>query len=237
MTAWRGTTGYRTLLVRSFVASPWLDGSGRASSVKGAFYTVTSALTRHAAVDAPSTSPAARAKWIRAHFLGVTAPHPLASIPPLQKGVLLSAQLRTLADPSCNACHSNFFPIGYALENFDPLGRWREEAGQEPIDASGTLADGTEFTGPAELRRVLLERRDAFLTTVTERLLAYAIEGKPGISSQVSAERMPAVRAVLRQAAPNEYTWSSLLAAIAASAPFQAETSTPFRAKKGLGIP
>jgi Protein of unknown function (DUF1592)/Protein of unknown function (DUF1588)/Protein of unknown function (DUF1585)/Cytochrome C oxidase, cbb3-type, subunit III len=198
-----------------------LPGSERAGLLgQGSFLIATSVLTRHAAVDAPSTSPATRAKWIRTHFLGVPVPHPIPGIPPLQKGVLLSAQLRTLPDPSCTACHSNFFPLGYALENFDPLGRWRTEAENEPIDVSGTLADGTEFTGPAELRAVLLERSDAFLTTITERLLAYAVAGKPGIAEPVSAERMPAVRAVLREAERKRYTWSSLFVGIADSSTF-----------------
>jgi Protein of unknown function (DUF1592)/Protein of unknown function (DUF1588)/Protein of unknown function (DUF1585) len=196
-----------------------LPGTERAGLLgQGSFLIATSVLTRHAAVDAPSTSPATRAKWIRTHFLGVPVPHPIPGIPPLQKGVLLSAQLRTLPDPSCTACHSNFFPLGYALENFDPLGRWRTEAENESIDASGTLADGTEFTGPAELRAVLLERSDAFLTTITERLLAYAVAGKPGISEPFSAERMPTVRAILRESERKRYTWSSLVAGIAASA-------------------
>jgi hypothetical protein len=181
---------------------------------EGSFLTFTSVLTKHAAVDAPSTSPAARAKWIRSHFLGVASPHPIPGIPPLQKGILLSAQLRTLPDPSCNACHSNFFPLGYALENFDPLGRWRTEAENESIDASGTLADGTELTGPAELRNVLLERRDAFLATITERLLAFALGGQAGIFASTPAERMPAVRAILRDAEKKHYTWSSLLTGI-----------------------
>jgi hypothetical protein len=201
-----------------------LQGTERAGLLgQGSFLTTTSVLTRHAAVDAPSTSPAARAKWIRRHFLGVSAPHPIPGIPPLQKGILLSAQLRTLPDPSCNACHSNFFPMGYALENFDPLGRWRTEAEDQEIDASGTLADGTEFTGPAELRGVLLERQDAFLTTITERLLAYAVAGKPAISEGSPAERMPAVRAILLAAEPKQHTWSSLIAGIAGSAVFQAK--------------
>jgi hypothetical protein len=198
-----------------------LPGSERAGLLgQGSFLTVTSALVRHAAVDAPSTSPATRAKWIRMHFLGVPSPHPIPGIPPLQKGILLSAQLRTLPDPSCNACHSNFFPMGYALENFDPLGRWRTEAESETIDASGTLADGTEFTGPAGLRRVLLERRDAFLTTITESLLAYAVAGKPWIDQPVSPERMPAVRAILREAESKHYNWSALFSG---SAFFQAK--------------
>jgi hypothetical protein len=195
-----------------------LQGTARAGVLgQGSFLTTTSVLTRHAAVDAPSTSPAARAKWIRMHFLGVTAPHPIPGIPPLQKGVLLSAQLRTLPDPSCNACHSNFFPLGYALENFDPLGRWRDEADHAPIDVSGILADGTEFEGPAGLRGVLLQRQDAFLTTITERLLAY---GNPQGSF---VERMPAVRAILRDAERKHYTWSSLFVGIAESSLFQAK--------------
>jgi hypothetical protein len=205
-----------------------LEGTERAGLLgQGSFLVATSVLTRHEAVDGPSTSPAARAKWIRIHFLGVPMRNPLPGLPPLLKGVLLSAQLRTLPDPTCDACHSNFFPVGYALENFDPLGRWRTEAQIEPIDASGTLADGTEFAGPAELRRVLLERRDAFFTTVTERLFAYALAGQPGIvpvtPQATPAERMPTVRAVLRDAERNNYTWSSLLAGIAGSAPFQAK--------------
>jgi hypothetical protein len=201
-----------------------LQGTERAGLLgQGSFLTATSVLTRHAAVDAPSTSPAARAKWIRMHFLGVTAPHPIPGIPPLQKGILLSAQLRTLPDPSCTACHSNFFPLGYALENFDPLGRWRMEAESEPIDTSGTLADGTEFTGPDELRDVLLERQDAFLTTITERLLAYAAGEKPGIFQPSPAERMPTVRAILRGAEQRHFTWSALFAGIAGSSFFQAK--------------
>jgi hypothetical protein len=199
-----------------------LNGTERAGLLgQGSFLIATSVLTRHPAVDAPSTSPAARAKWIRIHFLDVPMRHPLPNLPPLQKGVLLSTQLRDLPDPSCNECHSSFLPLGYALENFDPLGRWRTEAENEPIDVSGTLADGTEFAGPEGLRRVLLERRDAFLTGITERLLAYAVDGKTGIFEPTPTERMPAVRAILRGAEINGYTWSSLFAGIVGSTLFQ----------------
>jgi hypothetical protein len=194
-----------------------LPGTERAGLLgEASLLTLTSVLTRHAAVDAPSTSPAARGKWIRLHFLGVASPHPIPGIPPLQKGVLLSAQLRTLPDPSCNACHSNFFPLGYALENFDPLGRWRTEALGEEIDASGALADGTVFDGPAQLRRALLERQDAFLSTITERLLAYA-SGDEASASEYRPDRMPAVRASLAATGPERFTWSAIIAGIALS--------------------
>lgn len=200
------------------------DGIERAGLLgQGSFLITTSALTRHPAVNEPSTSPAARAKWIRTHFFGIPMRPPLPNLPQLRQGVLLSAQLRTLPDPSCTACHSNFFPPGYALENFDPMGRWRTEFGGEEIDASGVLVDGTEFTGLAELRRALLERQDAFLTTIAERLLSYALDGKPGLSLPTSAQRMPTVRAVLRQAEKKRYTWSGLFTGIAERALFQAK--------------
>lgn len=192
-----------------------LEGTGRAGLLgEGSFLIATSVLTRHPALQEPSTSPASRARWIRTHFLDIQMRDPLPDPTPLQKGILLSAQLRALPDPTCNACHSNFFPLGYALENFDPLGRWRTEAEHQPIDVSATLADGTEFEVPEGLRRVLLERRDAFFTTITERLFAYALAGEQGISKPTPAERMPAVRAVVREAEAGGYTWSSLFAGI-----------------------
>lgn len=117
----------------------------------------------------------------------------------------LSKQTRGLPASPCTNCHRNFFPLGYALENFDPLGRWRTEDGGELIDASGAMVDGTAFRGAIELRRALLERSDAFRTTLTERLLAYAVKGQPD---------MPTVRAVLRDAAPKDYRWSALIAGI-----------------------
>ena len=203
-----------------------LEGTQRAGLLgQGSFLVTTSVLTRHEAVDGPSTSPAARAKWIRTHYLDIPMRNPVPGLPPLLKDVLLSEQLRTLPDPTCDACHSNFLPLGYALENFDPLGRWRAEANNdaqnEPIDVSGAWADGTGFTGPDELRGVLLERRDAFLTTIVERLFAYAVAGKAGIFQTTPAERMPAVRAILREAQRKDYTWSTLLAGIAGSAAFE----------------
>jgi hypothetical protein len=172
-------------------------------------------------VDAPTTSPAQRAKWILTRFLGVNPPTPLPNIPgpdyPFEKHIPLAKLSRTLPATPCLACHQSFFPLSYGLENFDLLGRWRSNYGPDPIDASGAMVDGTTFNGPVELRRALLARRDAFLNTMTERLLAYSIDGKQGFSKRTPALRMPAVRAALREAEAQNYSWSSLIAAIVKS--------------------
>jgi hypothetical protein len=172
-------------------------------------------------VDAPTTSPAQRAKWILTRFLGVNPPMPLPNIPgpdyPFEKHIPLAKLSRTLPANPCLACHRSFFPLSYGLENFDLLGRWRSDYGPDPIDASGTMVDGTTFNGPVELRRALLERRDAFLSTMMERLLAYSIGGKIAVSNATPASRMPAVRSALREAEAQNYSWSSLIAAIVTS--------------------
>lgn len=192
---------------------------------QGSILTVTSYFYNEQ-VDAPTTSPAQRAKWILTRFLGVNPPTPLPNIPapdyPFEKHIPLAKLSRTLPATPCLACHRSFFPLSYGLENFDLLGRWRSDYGPEPgldpgidpIDASGAMVDGTTFNGPVELRRALLERRDAFLNTMTERLLAYFIDGKMAVNKPTRASRMPAVRAALREAEAQNYSWSSLIAAI-----------------------
>jgi hypothetical protein len=172
---------------------------------QGSILTITSHTNTSAVMGEPAASAATRGKWIRKHFLGVNPPPPANNNFSRQKGMPLSKQTRALPASPCTNCHRNFFPLGYGLENFDPLGRWRTHDGSEPVDASGTMVDGTPFTGPFELRRALLERSDAFRTTLTEGLLAYAIKGRPDV---------PAVRAVLRDAEPRNYRWSALIAGI-----------------------
>jgi hypothetical protein len=159
-----------------------------------------------------------RAKWILNRFLGVNPPTPLPNIPPkdfpFEKNSPLVKQSRSFPATPCVACHRSFFPLSYGLENFDVLGRWRSDYGSDPIDASGTMVDGTTFNGPVELRRALLERRDAFLSTMAEKLMAYSIGGKTAANAPTPASRMPAVRAALREAEAHGYSWSALIAAI-----------------------
>jgi hypothetical protein len=110
-------------------------------------------------------------------------------------------------------------PLGFALENFDGVGGWRTTDAGAQIDSSGVLPDGTKFHGPAELRTVLMTRRDVFAATVTERLLTYAL------GRGVDYYDEPAIRNILRQAAPNDYRWSSLVLGIVKSTPFQMRKS------------
>jgi hypothetical protein len=107
-------------------------------------------------------------------------------------------------------------PLGFALENFDAIGRWRtiDEAGKA-IDSSGVLPDGTTFQGPVEFRAALLARSDEFVTTVTEKLLTYAI------GRGLEFYDRPAVRGIMRRAASTDYRWSSVILGIADSVPFQ----------------
>jgi hypothetical protein len=105
--------------------------------------------------------------------------------------------------------------MGFALENFDGLGRWRDTAGTVPIDASGVLPDGTKFKGPGELRKLLLGRKDMFVETFTERLLTYAL------GRGVEAYDEPVVRKIAREAKANDQRWSSIILGIVKSVPFQ----------------
>jgi len=114
------------------------------------------------------------------------------------------------ASPVCASCHARMDPLGFALENFDGLGSWR--AG---VDASGVLPDGTKIDGPVGLRQVLLDKKDQFVTTATERLLTYAL------GRGVEPYDMPAVRTIVRDAAPRDYRWSSIIMGVVTSVPFQ----------------
>jgi hypothetical protein len=123
-------------------------------------------------------------------------------------------------DPSCNGCHSVIDPLGFALENFDVIGGWRnvDELGK-PIDSSGATASGTKIDGLTGLRALLLEQPEQFPRTVTEKLMAYAL------GRRLEYYDRPAVRKIVRDAAANNYRWSSIILGIAESPTFLMWTS------------
>jgi hypothetical protein len=162
-------------------------------------------------VDAAYTSPATRGKWIRMHFLGVPPPNPFPGAQPVKPEIPITGQTRVLPVNPCVTCHRNFFPLGYALENFDPLGRWRTHDQVGPVDASGSFVDGTSTNGVVELRQVLLQRPDAFRTTITEKLLVYSSTGSVAPNSG-APETLTRARGILR-ASPRP-RWSALIAAV-----------------------
>jgi hypothetical protein len=110
-------------------------------------------------------------------------------------------------------------PIGFSMENFNAVGKWRTKDGNNPIDASGVLLDGTKFQGSTEMQKIFLSRPEVFVTTVTEKLLTYAL----GRGLEYYDE--PAVRSITREAAPNHYRWSAIILGIVKSAPFQMRIS------------
>ena len=122
--------------------------------------------------------------------------------------------------PACSVCHAPMDPLGLALENYDAVGKWRTTGEADlPIDASGNLPDGTVFEGPAGLRTLLLERREQFIGTLTQKLLAYALGRGPEYYDR------PTVRAITRSAASENYRWSSIIVGIVQSTPFRMRRS------------
>jgi hypothetical protein len=116
----------------------------------------------------------------------------------------------------CASCHRLMDPPGFALENFDAIGRWRtKDADNNPVDASGELPNGTRFDGPAALRKTLADQREQFVTTFTEKLLTFAL------GRRVEHYDMPAVRKIVREAGADDYRWSSIVLGIVKSVPFQ----------------
>jgi mono/diheme cytochrome c family protein len=176
------------------------------------------------------TSPVLRGKYVLGNLLGTPPPPPPPDVPSLKTegardGKALSmrdAMVQHRANPSCASCHSRMDPIGFALDNFDAVGRWRtrSESGAA-IDASGVLPDGSKFQGVGGLRAVLIGRPQAFVTTLTENLLTYAL------GRSLEYYDAPTVRAISAAAAPQQYRFSALILGIVRSVPFQSRAATP----------
>jgi cytochrome c551/c552 len=168
------------------------------------------------------TSPVARGKWILENLMGSPPPLPPPNVPPLKESTVHAAagSVRQRMEEhrnnaACSACHKIMDPIGFSLENYDLIGKWRATDEGTPIDASGQLVDGTKLDGPAGLRQALVSRSDVFVATLTQKLLTYAL------GRGIKYYDMPAVRAVTRSAAKNDYRFSSLILGIVNSTPFQ----------------
>lgn len=193
------------------------DESRRGLLGQASFLLVTSVSNR--------TSPVARGKWVLENLLGTAAPLPPPNVPPLKEseGAAQPATVRARMEehrqnPVCAACHKIMDPIGFSLENYDLVGRWRATDGGSKIDASGQLVDGTKLDGPESLRKALLGRSDMFVQTITEKLLTY------GTGRALKYYDMPVVRSIARDAARNDNRFSSLVVGIVKSDPFQMRT-------------
>jgi mono/diheme cytochrome c family protein len=187
------------------------DDARRGLLGHGSILTITSHANR--------TSPVVRGKWVLDNLLNSPPPPPPPDVPPLDEDVAPQTMRERMEQhrrsPACASCHRVMDPIGFALENFDAVGAWRTTEAAAPIDASGQLWDGTPIDGPVALRNALLRRREVFVGTAVEKLFAYAL------GRGVEAADMPAVRAVVRQAAGAEYRWSAVVLGVVKSPPFQ----------------
>jgi mono/diheme cytochrome c family protein len=169
------------------------------------------------------TSPVLRGKWLLDNILGMPPSEPPPDIPDLQenRGGVPAMSVRERmeehrANPACAVCHRTMDPLGFALENFDAIGRWRvtDEAGVV-VDAVGVLADGTGVNGPATLRAALIGHEESFVRTLTEKLMTYAL------GRGIQYYDQPSVRKIVADAARDDYRWSSIILEIVQSMPFQ----------------
>ncbi|MEZ6118429.1 MAG: DUF1592 domain-containing protein [Pirellulaceae bacterium] len=183
-------------------------------------------LLRHGSVlmvtsYANRTSPVLRGNWVLENIIGTPTPPPPPNVPtlddnPLSQSVTFRERLaQHRKDAACAVCHNLMDPIGFALENFDAVGRWRDLESQTIVDARGTLPDGTEVNGVDELETGLLQRPEQFVQTLTEKLMTY------GLGRGLEANDAAAVRQVVRHAAEQDYSFSSIIIGIVESVPFQ----------------
>jgi len=180
------------------------------------------------------TSPVLRGAWILEALLGTPPPPPPADVPPLDKQVSAEAPktIREMltqhrANEVCASCHSRIDPLGFALENYDFIGRWRDQDNGKPVDIRGQMPDGTIVDGPQGLKTALLERKDHFVRNLTSKLLGYAL-GR-GLTAQDSC----AVDRIVADLRDNDYRAQKLLEGIILSAPFQNQPVCTARARRG----
>ncbi|TWT58269.1 hypothetical protein KOR42_16420 [Thalassoglobus neptunius] len=184
---------------------------------QGSVLAVTSYATR--------TSPTIRGSWILENLIGTPPPPPPPNIPSLKeetKDAAVTVRERLAehrANPACASCHDLIDPIGFALEHFDAVGRWREFDQGEEIDTSGLFADGQPISGIDDLERHLVSNPEIFVGTLTEKLMTFAL------GRGIEFRDAPEIRKIVRSAADHEYQFSSIIKGIVLSKPFQMRTA------------
>jgi len=179
---------------------------------QGSILTVTSYATR--------TSPVVRGNWVLKNLLGTPPPPPPASVPALKENTLsafLPVRERLSehrSNAACASCHSLMDPVGFSLENFDAIGRWRTAEEGQPIDAAGSLPDGGKFTGVSGLEESLLKHPELFVSALTEKMLIFAM------GRGIEPYDGPAVRKIVREAQAKDYRLSAMILGVVNSTPF-----------------
>ncbi len=166
------------------------------------------------------TSPVKRGKWVLDNILGTPPPPPPPDVPELEqkgelKGSLREQMEQHRKDPGCASCHARMDPLGFGYENFDAVGRWRDKDGKFAIDPSGVLPDGSKFKGPAELKTILLARKEQFVRCLTDKMLTYALGRGTERSDRCYIDE------IARAVAKNDHKFSELVIRIIHSEPFQ----------------
>ena len=191
------------------------DGTRGGLLGQGSILTVTSYENR--------TSPTLRGKWVLDNLLGTPPPPPPPNVPALVEENAGNGRQRSMRErldqhrvnPVCSTCHSRMDPLGFALDNYDAVGRWRTHEGTTAVDASGAMPDGAKFNGAGELKKILLVRSEQFVSTFAEKLMMYAL------GRGVEYYDQPTVRGILRDAAAQNYKWSALVSGVVKSPAFQ----------------
>ncbi|MCA9266247.1 MAG: DUF1592 domain-containing protein, partial [Planctomycetales bacterium] len=185
------------------------DASHRGGLLRhGSILTVTSYATR--------TSPVKRGNWVLENLLGSPPPAPPPNVPALEETTVSATSVRARleqhrANPACASCHNIIDPIGYALDNYDALGRWRDTEAGESLDVAGNLPDGSTFEGVPGLEEALLQRPELFITTLTEKLMTF------GLGRGLEPDDASAVRKIVRDARDSNYQFSDIILGIAQS--------------------
>jgi len=208
------------------------DSPRRGLLGQGSILTATSVANR--------TSPVIRGEWIVENILGAPVPVPPPGVETdlsqdIAPGGRVARTLRErlemhLQNPTCSSCHQVMDPVGFALENFDLIGRWREQENGYPLDTAAEMVDGSVIDGPVSMREALLARGDTVATSMTEKLLGYALGRK------VEPYDMPAVRKVVRAAEGEDYRFSTVILGIVDSLPFRMKMATGAEANVALKV-